>query len=180
MRRSEWLKLYTTEDQTDPKTGKPKTYSRYIGPWYTWEPQKRKACVWKLWLGLVLAAAAFVIAGLTPSWGSMCIYVSLWYMLCLLPLFYLLLGTWKMTRMQATFTEVDRAEGPGYVRRASLGLGVLGAAWAVADGIFLLLTNLSMTQAEELIFLGCGAATAAVGLVLHGVVRRVVITPKAG
>lgn len=163
MRRNEWMKLYTTDYETDPKTGKAKAVSRYIGPWYTLDGKRRKVCMLQAWLGCALGLAAFAVAGLTPSWGSMCGYVAPWYMLCLLPLFYLLMGAWKLSRLKERFTEIDKHESLGYVRWAGLGLMVLGLVWAITDAVYLLSANWMMTAAQELLFLGCGVVSALVG-----------------
>lgn len=175
MRKDEWLKLYTTDYEVDEKTGKKKAVSRYIGPWYSLDAAQRRKCALGLWIGLVLGVAAFLTAGLIPTWASMTMYVTPWYICCMLPLFYLLLGTVKITRMKEKITEVDKAEGLGYARYASMGLAVLGGAWLIADGIFLLTGNVTMTMTYELIFLSCGAVTAVLGLLMYLRVRK--LTP---
>lgn len=180
MRKDEWLKLFETTRETDEKTGKPRTVSRYIGPWYTLEAAKKNKCVLLLWIGLVLAAAAFLTAGLIPTWATLCVYVTPWYILCLLPLFYLLMGVVKITRMKEKITQVDVAEGLAYARNAALGLAVLGGAWVIADGIFLCTGKYAMTMTYELIFLACGAATALLGLMMHLAVKKLEPTPFDG
>ncbi len=164
MRFREVRKLYTTEYRIDPETGKEKPTMRYIGPMHTLErPRRRRALLHSL-AGLALGAAAFALAGLTPCWAQLCWYVAPWFMLCLLPLFYLLLGTLKLLRLKEQFTEIDRADSFGYVRMAGLGLMVLGGAWAVSTGVYLLTNQPDMTMSNEMIFLCCGVVTALAGL----------------
>ena len=166
MRKDEWLKLYRTEQEPDEKTGKIKSVTRYIGPWYTVEKKTAKRAAICLWAGLVLSLGAFLTAGLIPTWASMCAYVAPWYILCLLPLFYLAMSTVKITRMKEQITEPQRAEGPLSARRSSLGLALLGGAWTLADVIFLLSGSYVMTMTSELIFLSCGVITTAAGVVM--------------
>lgn len=163
MRRGEMMKLFVTEYQTDPATGKEKRVARYIGPWYTMEKKPRRTCAIKCGMGWVLAVAAFIIAGVVPSWAGLCNYVVPWYILCMLPLFYLLLGTFKLLRLKKQFTEIDKSESVGYISTSGLALAGLGGAWSIATVIFLLLNDHSMTLTQELIFLGCGVVTAVVG-----------------
>lgn len=163
MRRNEWMKFYTTQYATDPKTGKSKAVSIYIGPWYTMDGKRLKRCMFQAWLSYVLGVAAFAVAGFTPSWGSMCGYVAPWYMLCLLPLFYLQMGAWKLAGLKGHFTEIDKNESLGYVRWAGLGLMVLGLVWTITDGVYLLNAQWTMTAAQELLFLGCGVVSALAG-----------------
>jgi len=163
MRRRDVLKLFVTEYETDPATGKEKRVTRYIGPWYTMDAKPRRSCGIVCGIAWLLAAAAFVTAGVIPSWAGLCGYVVPWYILCLLPLFYLLLGFVKLLRLKENFTEVDKSESLGYVQTSGLALAALGGAWSIATVIFLLLNDRSMTLPQELIFMGCGVVTAAVG-----------------
>lgn len=164
MRRQDMMKLYTTEYCTDPKTGKEKPTLRYIGPMYTMEKKPRRSGAWSSLLGLVLGVAAFAVAGLTPCWAQLCAYVAPWFVLCLLPLYYLLLGTVKLLRLKAQFTKIDQEHSLGYVRRSGLGMLVLGICWAVATGVFLLVEKPEMTMDSEILFLCCGGVMALAGL----------------
>lgn len=164
MRFRDVKKLYTTEYRIDPDTGKERPTMRYIGPMHTLERPQRRSALLRSLAGLALGAAAFAVAGLTTCWAQLCWYVAPWFMLCLLPLFYLLLGTIKLLRLKEQFTEIDRADSFGYVRMAGLGLMVLGGAWAISAGIFLLTNQLDMTMTSELVFLGCGGVAALSGL----------------
>ena len=176
MRQSDWRKLYVPQVQVDGKTGKEKTVLRYIGPWYTTERKPKKICALVSNLGWVLGMAAFVTAGLVPSWAGLCGYVTPWLLLCLLPLFYLALGSIKLVRLKEKFTEEARYDSLGYIRVNSVILTALAAAWSIATIIFLLLNDCSMTLPQELIFLGCGLVTTAIGLVIRFTVTRVPIT----
>lgn len=171
MRRSEMRKLFETEYQTDPATGKEKRVARYIGPWYTMDPKKRRSFAVGCGIGWLLGVAAFITAGVIPSWAGLCNYVVPWYIMCMLPLFYLLLGTIKLLRLKSEFTEIDKSESLGYIKASTLGLAVLGGAWSLATVIFLLLGDHTMTLTQELIFLGCGVVTTVLG-VLGGVAAR--------
>lgn len=164
MRHRDMMKLYTTEYCIDPKTGKEKPALRYIGPMYTLERSQRRSAMLRSLAGLALGAAAFAVAGLTPCWAQLCGYVAPWFILCLLPLFYLLLGTVKLLRLKDSFTEIDRADSFGYVHRSGLGLMVLGGAWAISTGVFLLTNQLDMTRTNEIVFLCCGVVFALAGL----------------
>ena len=90
-------------------------------------------------------------------------------MLCLVPLIYLCMGTARVNRMKERLTEVDMHDGLGYAQKASLGLTILGAAWAVADVVFLLRGTLPSPWWQEALFLGCGAGSAVVGYLAHRV-----------
>lgn len=172
MRRKEMLKLFETEYKVDPATGREKRVSRYIGPWYTMEKKQRLACAIKGGIAWALGVAAFITAGVLPTWVGLCNYVVPWLILCLLPLFYLALGVVKLARLKEPFTELDKAESLGYVSASGLGLAVLGGLWSLTTVIFLLVTQHTMTMANELIFLGCGLATAALGLCMWLMMKR--------
>ncbi len=172
MRRKEMLKLFETEYKVDPATGREKRVSRYIGPWYTMEKKQRLACAIKGGIAWALGVAAFITAGVLPTWAGLCNYVVPWLILCLLPLFYLALGVVKLARLKEPFSELDKAESLGYVSASGLGLAVLGGLWSLTTVIFLLVTQHTMTMANELIFLGCGLATAALGLGVWLMVKR--------
>ena len=167
MRRKELLQLYETVYTVDPKTGREKTESKYKGKYFRADAVRKRAVVQRLWLCFGAAVALFLLAGFVPSWSSLCGYVAPWYMLCLLPLLYLLMGTVRMTRMSERLTEVDMHDGLGYVKHASIGLVALGAAWAVADAVFLMASGLPSPWWQEALFLGCGAGNAAVGWLAH-------------
>ena len=163
MRRKELLKLYEMVKEADPKTGKERTEARYKGKYYRVDGAQRRTAVRKLWLCFGVSVALFLLAGLVPSWSSLCGYVAPWYMLCLLPMLYLLMGTVRMTRMSECLTEVDMHDGLGYVKNASIGLAALGAAWTVADAVFLIASGLPAPWWQEVLFLVCGAGSAAAG-----------------
>ena len=169
MRRKELLGLYETVYTTDPKTGKQKPAARYKGKYFRVDMEKKRDAVRKLWLCFGAAVALFLLAGLVPNWASLCVYVALWYMLCLVPLIYLCMGTARVNRMKERLTEVDMHDGLGYAQKASLGLTILGAAWAVADVVFLLRGTLPSPWWQEALFLGCGAGSAVVGYLAHRV-----------
>ncbi len=164
MRYRDAMKLYTTEYRIDPQTGKEKPAMRYIGPVYTLEKVQRRGALLRCLAGLALGAVAFALAGLTPCWAQLCWYVAPWYLLCLLPLFYLLLGSIKLLRLKTELTEIDRADSFGYVHHAGLGQMLLGAAWVISAGIFLLTNQPDMTMTSEIIFLCCGVVMALSGL----------------
>ena len=163
MRRAEMQKLFITDYQVDPKTGKDKTVTRYIGTWYTMDQKLRRTCALLCLAGWVLAVAAFITAGVLPTWAGLCNYVVPWYILCMLPLFYLLLGSVKLLRLKKQFTEIDKSESLGYLKTSGIGLMALGAVWCITTVVFLLTSNKTMMLANELIFLGCSIISAAVG-----------------
>lgn len=163
MRRKDLLKLYRTEITTDPATGKRKRASIYIGKRYRIEDQLRLGAVRRLWPCWAGALAAFAVGGLIPARAGNCTYVVVWYMACLLPLFYLLLGGIRMTRMKPPLTEIDLREGVDYVKNGAMGLAALGGVWAVADAVYLLISGLPEKSAGDLIFLACGVITAGMG-----------------
>ena len=164
MRRSEWKKHYTTVLHVDPKTGKEKQVLRYIGAWHAMEPGQRKACAIQCGLGWVLGTAVFIAAGLVPNWASLCQYVTPWYVLCMVPLIYLLLGLITLLRLKpAAFTEIARSDSLGYIRASSWGLVILGGLWSITTAVFLLQKQATITLVNELIFLGAGVVTAGIG-----------------
>ena len=156
MRRKELLKLFETTYKVDPATGKEKRVSHYIGPWYTIGQKQRRACAIKGGIAWALGVAEFITAGVMPTWAGLCNYVVPWLILCMLPLFYLVLGVVKLARLQARFTEPDKAESIGYMQSSGLGLAVLGGLWSITT----------------VIFLGCGLVTAALGLGVWLMVKR--------
>ena len=172
MRRAEMQKLFITEYQVDPKTGKDKAVSRYIGTWYTMDKKLRRTCALLCLAGWVLAVAAFITAGVLPTWAGLCNYVVPWYILCMLPLFYLLLGSVKLLRLKKQFTEIDKSESLGYLKTSGIGLAVLGAVWSITTVVFLLTSNKTMMLANELIFLGCAVVNAAVGAAAWGMGKK--------
>jgi len=172
MRRKELLKLFETTYKVDPATGKEKRVSHYIGPWYTIGEKQRRACAAKGGVAWLVGVAAFITAGVLPTWAGLCNYVVPWLILCMLPLFYLVLGTVKLARLKERFTQPDKAESIGYMQSSGLGLAVLGALWSITTVIFLLLTQRTLTMRNELIFLGCGLVTAALGLGVWLMVKR--------
>ena len=113
MRRREVLKLFETEYKIDPATGKEKRVNRYIGPWYTFDKKQRKACAIKGGIAWLLGVAAFITAGVMPTWAGLCNYVVPWLILCMLPLCYLGMGVVKLLRLKDEFTEIDKAESTG-------------------------------------------------------------------
>ena len=173
MRRNDIRKLFTTEYQVDPATGKEKAVNRYIGPWYTLEKKTRRVWGIRFALAWLAGLAAFIAAGVIPSWAGLCNYVVPWYILCMLPLFYLVLGIVKLMRLKDEFTQIDRSESVGYVQTSGLAQAVLGAAWSIATVIFLLLTNRAMTLPQELIFLGCGLINGAAGLLAYAGAKKI-------
>lgn len=164
MRRKDILKLFVTEYQMDPDTGRETKVTRYIGPRYTMERKTRIVCGAGSAAAWLTALAAFVTAGVTPSWAGLCGYVVPWYILCLLPLFYLLLGCIRLLRLKEGFTEIDQSESTGYIRLSGIALALLGGAWSIATTVFLLLNDRSMTLPQELLFLGCGVVTTGAGM----------------
>ena len=178
MRRKELNKLFETEYRVDPATGKEKRAARYVGPWYTLKKKPRRACALKGGIAWVLGVAAFITAGVIPTWAGLCSYVVPWYILCMLPLFYLALGIVKLMRLKGEFTQMDREESLGYVQTSGLGLAVLGGAWSLTTAIFLLLSRQEMTLPQELIFLACGLVTAAGGLLVHFAAKAVPVEAK--
>lgn len=163
MRRKDLVRLYRTEIKTDPATGKKKRVPIYIGKRYRIKEQIRQGAVRRLWPCWAGALAAFSVGGLIPARAGNCTYVVVWYMACLLPLFYLLLGGIRMTRMKPPLTEIDLREGVDYVKNGAIGLTVLGGVWAMADAVHLLISGLPENPAGDLIFLACGVITAGMG-----------------
>ena len=172
MRRIEMQKLFINEYEVDPKTGKDKMVRRYVGPWYTMEKKKRCTCALLCLAGWVLALVAFITAGVLPTWAGLCNYVVPWYILCMLPLFYLLLGSMKLLRLKEQFTEIDKSESQGYLKTSGIGLAVLGALWSITTIIFLLSSNKTMMLRNELIFLACAIINTAVGAVAWGMEKK--------
>lgn len=180
MRRSEWKKHYTTKLYIDQKTGKEKQVLRYIGPWHAMEPGQRKACAIQSGLGWVLGTAAFIAAGLVPNWASLCQYVTPWYVLCIVPLLYLLLGLITLLRLKPeAFTEIARSDSLGYIRFSSWGLVILGGLWSITTAVFLWQNRDIITLANELLFLGGGVLTAGIGVWLLFVVKGLRVTTQA-
>ncbi len=172
MRRAEMQKLFITEYQVDPETGKDKAVTRYTGTWYTLDKKQRRSSAIVCLVVWVLALAAFITAGVLPTWAGLCHYVVPWYILCMLPLFYLLLGSIKLLRLKEQFTEIDKAESLGYIKTSGLGLAVLGGMWSIATVIFLLVSDKTMMLTNELIFLGCGVVNMAAGGAAWGRMRN--------
>lgn len=164
MRRSDLMKLYTVETKTDPATGKDKRVAKYIGKYYHVDGQRRKALTRFLWPLWCAALAFFALGGFLPAAAARGAYVVVCYMACLLPLFYLLQGAVRVTRMGETINEIDVREGVRYVQHGSLGLAILGGLWVMADAVFLIVNGFPQKAAPDIAFLLCGALTAAIGL----------------
>lgn len=167
MRRRDLLKLYATETVIDAETGKKKRVSRYVGKSYRMDKAVRRGCQRLLWPCWGASLIAFAVGGLLPTKAGYSTYVVVWYMACLLPLFYLLMGAVRMSRMGDTLTEVDLKEGVNYVKGGTVALIGLGGAWTVADVIFLIIQGLPERPAADLVFLLCGALTTAMGILLR-------------
>lgn len=192
MRRKELLSLYTLERKIDPHTGKEKTVSRYIGPWYTADKKACRTCAVKTLMGCVLAAAAFVTAGIIPCWTALNNYVAPWHIACLLPLMYMILGAVKLLRLKERFDHVDRSESAERIKASALGMAILGGAWSVSAGISLLLSAHPLKGREETlavlaarlagmswlnegIYIACGLVMVLVGTLVCLAARRLVI-----
>lgn len=162
MKRSEWMKLYTIETVTDPDTGREKRVARYTGPTYHLNAAQRRKAVRTLWICSLAALAVFLTGGLTNSRGSHCLYVLPQFALCMLPLWYLLLAAFRLTRMKDIITQVDKVDGLELGQGAATALVILGALWALGEGIFLIL-NGTPTLMLDLLFLLGGVITVGAG-----------------
>lgn len=178
MKPNEMLKLYQTEYVTDPKSGKQKSVARYIGPWYLVDMQKKKRLTAQLWLGWLAAVAAFLTAGLIPTWASLCGYVVPFYMLCLAPIIYLFIAGIRIARMKERITLPQKTDGLNTALYAALGLALLGLVWTVTTAVFLLTNQVTMTFSQELIFLAMGVVSAADGTLLTLMIRRFTVEPE--
>lgn len=172
MRRSELSMLYKTTYRTDPATGKDRAVYEYTGKYFAVDRAALGRAVPRLWLGWGLALAAFVTAGLLPARAGSFTLVTLWYMCCLLPLFYLLLALIRLTRLREKITEVDRAEGFTSAVRSGWALTVLGALWMITDVALMIACGLPAAWAADAGFLVCGAAAAAMGTMIARLASR--------
>ena len=172
MKREDMMKLYTRDVEINPKNGKQKVVLRYIGPYYHIESGARQALMRLGWLTWLLTFAALAVGGLIPTRAGNALYVQVWYLFCLLPFFYLLLGLLRMRRMKENFTAVDYSEGVDYVKISAWGLAALGGLWAGAEVIFLVLNGFTGRWGNDLLFLACGAGIAVLGVALARALSR--------
>lgn len=173
MRRSQLAKLYATVYRVDPATGKERAVSRYIGKYYQLDGAARCKLVRRVWLGWCLAVAAFGTAGFIPARAGSFVGVSLWYMCCLLPLFYLLMAAIRLTHLGEKITELDKAEGFASASHSGWSLAVLGSLWVATDAVLLAARGLPNPWWADVLFLACGALTAVTGVCVAKSVKKV-------
>lgn len=170
VRRKEFLALFQTRTATDPYTGKERKEAVYIGPVYRLRMEtsaRKRASAWLVASWLV-AAAAYVLSGLTNAASSRCFYVFPFYAAALFPLFYWGLGVLRVCRLSEHMTEVDRDAGPERLHRSALGCAVLAALHTAANIVFLALGGAGQSAAAEAIAL---AGVALMGLGALGALR---------
>ena len=164
MRRSEIRKLYEITTRVNPDTGREERTAVYIGKRYAVNREairKRRA---GLWLLLLAAVAAFLTAGLVPATAQMCLWALLPYALCLLPLFYGVMGLWKVSRFGDIIDEIQRQEGLLSLQHAAVGLCVLSALWLAGDVVYGLQLGFDMWDTPDWCFLAMSAVTLAAGV----------------
>ena len=170
MRQREMAKLYEVRMEIDPKTGKDVRVAYYKGKYFTVDAARKRRVTPVLWAAWALALAAFLTGGCTVNFGSRCPWVLPCYVCCMLPLFYLAMALWKVTRMGEVIDEVQKADGLASALHAGAGLAVLGALWVAGDAVFLF-TGTYLSLGMELLFLLCGAVTAAAGCVTAALMK---------
>lgn len=162
MKYRDIVKLFEIEYET-AANGKRKPVRRYVGPTYRLaEDARRRACL-KLWILWALSAALMLTAGLVPSRCAMANLAAALYMLCLLPLIYLLLGTVRITRMKETINEIDLCDGIRYAQRSGVWLGIVAAGWLVAGGVFLMRSGFGGMWVNDVAFLLCALGCSVCG-----------------
>lgn len=170
LRRSEWMKLHETVTATDPQTGRTKKTLRYIGKRYRLDALEARRTLVRAAVLTALALAAFLLPGLTRARASQCVYVLPPYMLCALPLFYLLMALARLARAGSELTEIDLTDGLRSGRRSAVGLTALGALWTAGCAVFLLTGGAPFNWAEAAFLVG-GAAVALCGAFIGRLLR---------
>ncbi len=166
LRRDEWMKLHETVTTTDPKTGRTKKTMRYIGKRYALDARQARRAVVHASAWTSLALVAFLLPGLTQAQAGQCAYVLAPYMLCALPLLYLLMALVRLARAGSVLTEIDLLDGLRSGKRSAVGLAALGALWTAGCAVFLLTGGAPMNWAEGAFFAG-GAAVALCGVAIR-------------
>lgn len=170
--------LFRYEMYTDPKSGKERRRTVYVGPYYTLGLDERG----RKKLALVMAGlwapalAAFLIGGFMNTPSGQCNYVAPFYMLQLIPLVYWLVGWISCLKLPEKMTELQKRENFLSVRHAALGQAVFAGATAVADGIFGITGGWAANITAEVIFMGLTLLGGLCGLVLYRVLKRLTLT----
>lgn len=175
LRRDEWMKLHETVTVTDPKTGRTKKTTRYIGKRYALDAQEARRAVVHASAWTALALVAFLLPGLTQAQTGRCAYVLAPYMLCALPLLYLLMALVRLARAGSVLTEIDLADGLRSGKRSAVGLAALGALWTLGCAAFLLTGGAPLSWAEGAFLVG-GAVVALCGVAIRR--RLTVLRPE--
>lgn len=167
MKLEEYNKCYRIREYADPKTGKKRRESIYVGPWFTTKPealQRLKKLAWPVWGSAVaiLIAAGFLAScrPLTSAWAAA------GYLFCALPLICALPCVIRVGRMDAKFTLIDKEDTLRTLRNASAGLGLLAILWVLASLITLISGGFGASPASDLLFTLAGAAVSALGWAL--------------
>lgn len=172
MRRSDLRKLYTVEEQTNPRTGRTERVLVYIGPRYAMDVEKLRQRRLPMLLALLAHIALFLWAGLIPASAQRCMYVLPFFIMGLLPLFYAMMALSKVWRFGTTIDEEQRTEGLLSMQHAAMGLLALDALWVITDAVYLVLNRTMFVIPYDLIFLGCAIGSAVCSGILWLCVRK--------
>ena len=177
MNRRDMRRLYEIRQEVDPRTGKDVRVAHYIGKYFTIDAARKRRMLPLLWAAWALALAAFLTGGCTVNYGSRCPWVLPGYVCCMLPLFYLAIALWKITRMGAVIDEVQKIDGLDSALHSGVGLAALGAWWTIGDAVFLAI-GAYPALGMELAFLACGVITALAGAAIALAAKRIPAAEK--
>ena len=167
MKLQEYVNCYKVREETDPKTGKKRKVSEYVGPWFTTQPEALQRLKRRV-LPFYLAALAIFAA--TGFLGSCRPLASAWpaagYLFCVLPLLYMIPCVVRAKRLEAKFTLIDKEDTLRTLRNAAAGLGLFAILWAAAGVIVLVGGGFGSRPLMDVLFVAAGAAESALGWLL--------------
>ena len=172
-----YRKLFQYEETVDPKTGKTKRKTIYVGDYYSLGLDEKGRKKFVLWLTLLWfpAVAAFLWGGMINTSSSHCVWVSPFYMLQIIPLVYWLVGWISCLKLPEKITELDKKETIESLKRSGLFLGIFGGSAIVGDCILGITQGWLQGTGPELLFMVLCLISATCGFALYAMINKLKI-----
>lgn len=172
-----YRKLFQYEEVVDPKTGKMKRKTLYVGDYYALGLDEKSRKKFSLWLTLLWfpAVAAFLFGGMMNTSSSHCLWVSPFYMLQIIPLVYWLVGWISCLKLPEKITELDKKETIESLKRSGLFLGIFGGAAIVGDCVLGIIQGWSKGAGPEVLFMALCLVSATCGFMMYAMINKLKI-----
>ena len=172
-----YRKLFQYEETVDPKTGKTKRKTIYVGDYYTLglDEKGRKKLSRHMAILWFPALVAFICGGMMNTSSSHCLWVSPFYMLQIAPLAYWLIGWISCLKLPEKLTEMEKKENILSLKNSGLGLGVLGGLVIIGDCVLGLTQGWLQGAGPEALFMTLNLISATCGFALYAMIHKLKI-----